>query len=208
MKFWDEFKEIAAKCKCFVDIGAQKAQYANLADQVMTDSKIYSIEPFNTYFNTHLKKWEKVPSTNKKVAINKIISDEVGTGKLFVEYGSPVVENILKRDWIDRESRHIEVPMTTLDIEFKDILDEIDIVKMDVEGYENHILRGSQELLSKNVKYWFIEVHDTLLEKINEDKQYLLYLFKKHGYKENLVYLKGRDENNRNEIFSYYIFSK
>jgi FkbM family methyltransferase len=207
MKFWEDFKKIAPGCKCFVDIGAQQGQYAKLSDDIMKDAKIYSIEPHTTYFN-NLKKWQNKPSANKKVAINKIISDEIGKGKLYIDYGSPVVDNKLKRDWIGRESRFITVNMTTLDEEFKDILDEIDLVKMDVEGYENHILRGSQELLKRNVKYWFVEVHDSLLEKINEDKKYLFDTFEKHGYKANHIYTKGPGESKRNETFSYYIFEK
>jgi FkbM family methyltransferase len=59
------------------------------------------------------------------------------------------------------QSGTLEVPMRRLD---SLLPDGVDLVKIDIEGYEGHALAGAQQLLSRSRPALFIELHPGLVE--------------------------------------------
>lgn len=97
--------------------------------------------------------------------------------------------------------RKTEVRVLTLDKYCKNLsIDEIDFLKIDVEGFEKEVLKGAKKLLvNKKIKYIQLELicyRDTNKEYILEEYQKLL-----HGYKlisikkhSNIFYFRSKIE--------------
>jgi len=85
--------------------------------------------------------------------------------------------------------------MTTFDSLVESIgLNEIDIVKIDVEGHELEVLEGCQNSLRKKlVNRLIIEVHTTCLNKLPEIVQLLKrYNYKIDGIFEGVLYARAK----------------
>ena len=58
-----------------------------------------------------------------------------------------------------------------------------DLVKIDIEGFENHALRGASELLQKTRPMMLIEVHPKRLERLGESVSELFAITEAAGYR-------------------------
>lgn len=61
-------------------------------------------------------------------------------------------------------------------------LQTVDLIKLDVEGYELHVLRGARGLLTKHKPILFIEVDDRNLNDQNDSAQALILFLEEAGY--------------------------
>lgn len=85
----------------------------------------------------------------------------------------------------------IEVDSVRLDSLFRDR--RVDLLKMDVEGFEEHVLRGASELLAdqrRRPRAIFIEVHPYAWKDAGTTSESLLGILKAHGYR--AFHLDGR----------------
>ena len=91
-----------------------------------------------------------------------ITKGNMGASTLFIDH--------LKKVQDMREHRVIKVPVITLDnFASKSLknLKEIDVMKLDVEGAELAVLRGSENLLQRGfIKKLIIEVHKDMVQKV------------------------------------------
>src|SRR4030095_10716279 len=75
------------------------------------------------------------------------------------------------------------VPITRLDSVFKD--GRLDVLKLDVEGFEEHVLRGARVLLSDPLRaprVMFVEVHPYVWANYGASSDSFLALLHDHGY--------------------------
>lgn len=134
------------------DVGANQGQYALLISKAFegTDFITYSFEPSK---NTFQILSEKLKGNSNFKLINKGVSNESGILKLYTDANGSGMASLSKRDLSYRNiemQKSEEVEITTLD-EFcksKDI-GSIDFLKLDIEGYELHALKGANKILKK-----------------------------------------------------------
>lgn len=77
-------------------------------------------------------------------------------------------------------SKKGEVPVETLDSFFSN--KKVDLIKIDVEGFEIKVLRGAQDILKRQSPFLFIEAHN------KEDKEGVDEILNPLGYKAMRVF--------------------
>jgi FkbM family methyltransferase len=141
--------------KTVIDVGANVGQFAKVVRQAMPNVQIISFEPIPKDFEL-LK--SKFTDDSKFLAINKAVGNENGAVSIAVNDFSPTSSILpttqLQKDFypITGEVQKIEVPIITLD-EFSkenEILGNI-LLKIDVQGFEDKVILGAKNFLSKVV---------------------------------------------------------
>lgn len=149
------------------DIGANKGEYTKLCKNINKNVKIFCFEP---HPKTFISLQENIDD-NQIIFINKALSDK--NEKLLLydykeENGSSHAS--LYADVIEKthgkESICYEVDVTTVDnIVNKFNIKKIDLLKIDVEGNEINILKGSRESLRNDiieaVQFEFTQINST-----------------------------------------------
>jgi FkbM family methyltransferase len=87
-----------------------------------------------------------------------------------------ILNSVNQKDAADR----VKVRITSLDTQLSAI-DAIDLIKIDVEGFEMNVLRGATRILEEDRPMLFIEVDDKLLRS-NDTTPSTLLSFLKNGY--------------------------
>ncbi len=158
-----------------IDVGGNIGQTAMmLGKSVGKNGTIISFEPFH---KTH-KHFKYNLSLNKD--INNIVLEHSGLGETISV--SSMVEvcstnsggnRITNSQELDQTS--VSVKITTLDeyILEKNI-SKIDLIKIDVEGFEMKVLKGSLNTLKRNKPDLFIEIDDTNLNKQGDSAQFMI----------------------------------
>lgn len=131
----------------FIDIGANVGLYAvHLSKTITTAGKIICFEPFSTNFNA-LR--ENIALNNlSQIQIEKLaVGAQQETLKL---YCNPVLQNSGMISATPMENGYTEVvDAVSLDFFFKEHpLNKIDLIKIDIEGYEYNALCGMQQTLT------------------------------------------------------------
>ena len=134
--------------KTLVDVGANIGNYTSFVKSELPDIKTYCIEPISSCFS---KLENKFGSDEKVTLINTIISSKNETVSFNEAVGKESHSSIVNRDWLYRKPEYKitkrEIEATTLD----NLIDEnIDILKIDTEGYELAVLQGCEKLLKEN----------------------------------------------------------
>ena len=154
--------------KTIIDVGAHKGEFAQKALQMESVNKIIAFEPQKKIFNLLKEKFsdnDKVVLNNfalsekvekRIMKINKMtatstLNHEINNDSLYFKFKSFLLYQ--KNSIIDEE----EIDTTTFDAFFnEEIFNENTLLKIDTEGYEMHVLKGSEQKI-KEVKYILIE---------------------------------------------------
>ncbi len=175
--------------KSIIDIGANKGQFARKISNVFPHSLIYCFEPLPGPFH-ELKKWAE--SQNGKVlAYNMALGESEGHVEMLEHIDHSPSSSLLKTtetctDHYPFTERQLPVlvPLTTLDKMVNSMgqyLDPDILIKIDVQGYEKHVLNGGAEIFQK-ARVCIIEVNlDRLYEGQPTFKDILLKL-SEYGY--------------------------
>ena len=93
------------------------------------------------------------------------------------------------------------IPKTTLDEKLKDI-DNLDLIKVDVEGHELEVLQGSMNIIKNNKPVIITEYHTVKTKFTNGNQREIMNLFPNYNWKEvNGVYnLNNKEVHNHNMI--------
>ena len=142
-----------------IDIGAHKGEFLENMLKIEKVNSFYAFEPQKNIFkelNEKFNKNEKVSLFNcamdkeisyKKLKINKISMKsslaEVNENSLYLKF-----INFLAQSQSSFESEY-EVKTTTVDKIFEDINQQKALLKIDVEGFEMNVIKGSQMKLAE-----------------------------------------------------------
>jgi len=181
-----------------IDIGANIGYYALIeAHAVGPGGRVYAIEPEPRNYsllarNVALNRYDYVSTFQIG------ISDETGFAKLHVSQYSNL-HNLVSPIKQDRNLPTIDVQLRRLDafIQEEGIKPAfVDLVRMDIEGWEAKALLGMQDLLraSPHLKL-FIEFHPWAIARIpGHSIEQTLGVLEKHGFL--MRYVTGRARNN------------
>jgi FkbM family methyltransferase len=153
------------------DVGANIGQSIKSYSKIFNESVIYSFEPNPVAFNYMKHKHGK---NKKNKMYNMALGEASGIGVLNVPIDSEMA-TINKNENVATQNNHSESINVTITTGFDFMLDQniqtIDLLKIDVEGYEIQVLKGfGQHILSNRIKLIYIEAgYDP------EDQQHTYY---------------------------------
>ncbi len=184
-----------------VDVGAFIGLYTiALAKRVGSKGKVIAFEPEPKNFlelNEHIK----LNNISDRVELIQMAVGEKH-GKVFFELSRSCESRILG---IQNENS-TSVECVTLDEIF--INKRLDILKVDVEGYEEAVLKGAARLLhdpSRAPRAMFIEVHPSMWKDTGTSSESLLTLIRNYGYQ---VHNLDGQETNRIDSYGEIIASR
>ncbi len=162
---------------CVIDIGANIGDVTmHCSEKVGKGGEIHSFEPDPVNFerlktNLHLNNFSNI-------TINKFgLGFEIGNCYIAnVDSHNQGMNRIVNPT--SNTNNLSQVQMTTLDIYIKEKgLEKVDLIKIDVEGFEFNVLKGSKEVLDSYHPTLFIELDDeNLIEQGSSAKELLEFL--------------------------------
>lgn len=165
-----------------VDAGANMGYYTIIGSRLVGEKgKIYAFEPDPSNFAL-LEKNVKLNGCTNVVLERKALSNRKGTLKLFIARENRGDHRIYQPEGESRSS--IDVEAVRLDEYCKEHKTGIDVLKMDVQGAEGHILDGMTGLLEdrKDGPTIFMEVWPYALKGMGTDAGDLLRKLESHHY--------------------------
>ncbi len=140
-------------CKTIIDIGANEGQYSDKLRLLFPEAMIYAFEPIPQIY-TALKK--NFISDRKFKAFNLAIGESFGQVSFYenkYSQSSSILEqseNLARNFLFASEAKQIKVELKTLDRAIESERIEFPIlVKIDVQGYEDHVINGGLNTISK-----------------------------------------------------------
>lgn len=177
----EALRPVLTAAKRFVDVGASLGQYTRLANTVMRNGQITSIEadPLRArVLGDNCRDWS---GNNRLEVIHAACGDQSGEVSFCVthsdvsgglwEHATPAGREV---EWT-----RVTVPMITLDSLPGP---PPDLVKIDVEGAEFRVLQGAVGLLSAGVSAFIVELHGWGDPTTGHTSQDVLQLMEAHGY--------------------------
>jgi FkbM family methyltransferase len=161
---WQNLFQVIRPGFNIIDVGANigflTLNFARLASKGM----VYSFEPDSETFS----KLRKNVSLNdfRNVRLSRIaLGSRAGTGELYKMYESnPGANRILSAKPVSPVRSEL-VEITTLDhLDSRESFREIDLIKVDVEGYELFVLQGGYRLIKRCKPILFVELVDQNLK--------------------------------------------
>lgn len=179
----EKLYKLAEHARNVVDIGANNGWVLLNIANIISKNKgfIYGFEPFPETYNRCV---ENIKRSNVKNAtvFNKGCGESEGSFKMSVVTETNSGQNRIVENSLVNNHHTVEVLVTTLDNQLKDV-ENIDLIKIDVEGFELHVLKGAERIISKNKPFIFIEINDPLLRSNETSPWEVLNLLKNnYGY--------------------------
>jgi FkbM family methyltransferase len=152
--------EVLAKTqpKLCIDVGANKGEYS-LTLLNSTEAHVIAFEPLSDTF--------EILKNNLREFSNRIKLENFGVGakeeELMINYNPNAASHAsFSKDVeeIDYLNNHIQkaVPLVTLDSYFKkNGIKEVDLIKIDVEGFESEVFAGAKDIFAK-IRPKFIQI--------------------------------------------------
>lgn len=137
-----------------IDIGANRGQFAQRVIQIFPQAHFYCFEPLPDAFH-ELEKWATL-YPGKFTLFNIALGEKSGVVTLYSPVDHNDASSILKSTKthellhpVVKKQRQVIVEMKTLDSVLTGISGEFSpniLIKMDVEGYEDRVIRGGSEI--------------------------------------------------------------
>lgn len=150
----------------FLDVGAHIGRYAVIL--AGNFQKVVAAEPLGETFRVLSRN-----ATNNHLCnillVNEALSEKEGHGEFYIH------DNLGECSLIRQSDCRIEVPLTTIDSLLKRLAispQEVSLVKIDVEGAEQRVLKGAQNLLKQGSAKILVEVWH--LKDLQELKNFLI----------------------------------
>jgi len=142
------FKSACKPGMTFLDVGANIGLYTALAlPRIGSTGRVVALEPDSESFE-YLRKTAIANHADNVTCIRKAAADYSGVMKLFVSENNRG-DNRLYDNELATGSYEVEV--APLDLLLKELgIGAVDLVKIDVQGFEGHVLRGMRETVARS----------------------------------------------------------
>ena len=169
----------------FIDVGASIGLMSVFASKLKKNGKVLSFEPQSERYKILLQNIE-LNNSNNIIAFNNGLGESKNKEKLFTDVFSPSIV-----DFSNDNKKFEEIEILVLDDVLKSQrIENVSFIKIDVEGFEIDVLKGSKNILSsKNPPIICIEYvkrlqslnkHDvTIYQFIKEINEYIIFQLEK-----------------------------
>ena len=141
---------LATKSKRVLDIGANTGIYSLIACAANPKTHVTAFEPVPRIREQLQQSIAENQFQIRCQVRNEAISDEFGTARFHVPSSAlPTTASLHQDGFRGTKGEHIEVPLTTID-KLLGEEDPVDLIKIDVEGFEDHALRGMEKLIQNH----------------------------------------------------------
>lgn len=164
-----------------IDIGANLGFVSAVLSERSKHVISFEPEPKN------VSKFKDLIKTNNLKNIEVVqmaVADKVGKLKFYTSPHAHAHHSLGLAHASQSDSHYIEVEVTTLD-EFCQIrgIDQIDCLKVDVEGFEYEVFQGSKELLkNKKIKNIIFEISKNVMMNLKKDPKVIFDILIENGY--------------------------
>lgn len=133
-----------------IDCGANVGFFSKMILQLAPQAHIYAIEPVPAIFANLQRNLAASPNVQ---VFQTAITDHAGQVRMAFDSGDSAISHIT-----DGGEGNVEVPAMTLDsFAAQQGIGPVDLLKIDTESYEAHVLRGAGSVLART-KYLLIEI--------------------------------------------------
>jgi FkbM family methyltransferase len=151
-----------------VDVGANIGYYLILAEQcVGRAGRVICIEPSS----------ENLPELRRNIEINGLANVRVEAVALGDHNGETGLHTGINSGIVDGNGGTYTVPLRRLD---SLVHEQVDFIKIDVEGYEGQVLAGAEALLAKHKPVMFLELHPHIVGRFGYSTSGILKDLKRH----------------------------
>jgi FkbM family methyltransferase len=148
----DIFTIVAARSSTIADVGGNIGLFACLAAAQRTDSRVVSFEPVPSNLSYLRRNIDANGLAGKIEVVEQAVSDEIGSAPIYIA-DSIGTHSLASAN--AASDHHIDVSVTTLDEWFGE--QTIDLLKIDVEGFDGHVVRGARRTLARDKPTLFVE---------------------------------------------------
>lgn len=160
------------------NIGSTLLQFAK---KIGENGKVYGFEPDAQNYNACLVNINLNSLHNVEV-FNIGLGDETGTFTLVVDTETNRGGNRISLS-NENNKNNSKIHVERLDDWIKDKnLSRIDLIKIDVEGFELNVLKGAEETIKKHTPVLFIELDDNNLKAVGNSASELIKFLENLGY--------------------------
>jgi len=176
-----------------LDVGANVGTFTLLCNKLFKPKNIYSFEPIPLTYKCLMQNCHYLKNTK---ILNLALSNKKGSTKMSFKSDESFLSSLSE---INEDSNSlVQIQTDTLNNFVKEYeINKIDLLKIDVESFENLVLLGASNVL-KNVRYLLIEVT------LNQNKNYtissLFSLLNGHGYNFQLIHFRNSNDKSYGKI--------
>jgi len=172
----DAFLQNIEGKKCFLDVGALYGVFSMAFLTRNPDARVISFEP-STHCRSIIERHIKINKLNGWHPEFMALGHETKNVSMMEEWHHFVVHGA------SGASKSMEVPMTKLDdyVKYNSIIP--DIIKIDVEGYEQNVLLGASEVIEKFKPVIFLELHGEWILRHGYSHKDVVSFLTSRGYK-------------------------
>lgn len=179
---------------CIIDIGANQGEYTLwAARKAGKKGKVVSFEPMDQLFDTLLDNISLNPSFSDRILpIKKGLSDKASQLCLYGKPGDNEGVNTMFPTSSHTELIQ-EIALDTLDRELEKLqMPRVSLIKLDVEGAELQVLKGSKKTILEFKPKWIIEINEEACQAGGYTSQDILEFLKGFGYIFYKIGLRGK----------------
>jgi len=192
----------------FVDVGANQGEFALFASKRLPRGKVLAFEPMSLFFerltfNTNLNDITNIRS----FALG--LSDHSGEVPIYFNADNQLNhEGLASLYPISEKDKTAEViSLATLDdVVASESVGRIDFIKIDVEGSEWAVLRGSQQVLRKDKPALMVELNDETAALAGYKVEDMMKWLKGFGYSPNQIVRNGLEPMKTRPSFCNAVF--
>jgi FkbM family methyltransferase len=183
---------------CFVDVGANEGYFSVIASKLVGDrGRVIAVEPQRRLRAVLEKNFELNGVTNVEIA-DIAISDQPGSASLHLSPDTNTGSTALRQSTRYATKQETVETCTLEALLASRGIERVDLLKMDIEGFEYEAILGSPELFrSRRIRALALELHGRALVERSRAPEDILAFLRSCGYRLEL----GLEHNLSNSVW-------